>query len=80
MRVKAARLVGRQNLKAYVGWRANEAMLAVERARHKAIADHLKATLNEDRWKGNVLVADDEGRVAAAIEQSEKDQPRQPSL
>lgn len=74
MRVKASRLIGRQNLKAYVGWKANAEMMAVERVRNKKIAD---AT---GRWKGSVLVADDDGVVEAAIKKSETEQPRAPSL
>ena len=80
LRVKTARLVGRQNLKAYSGWKATAAMLDVERERNKAIADKLKAEKGIERWKGNVLVADDEGEVAAAIEASEAEQPRAASL
>ena len=55
-------------------------MLDVERARNKAIADKVKADTNIDRWKGNVLAADDDGHVAAAIAASEAAQPRAPSL
>lgn len=80
LRVKASRLVGRQNLKAYGGWKANAAMLDVERERNKAIAERLKADTGVDRWKGNVLVADDDGLVAAAIAASELAQPRAASL
>lgn len=80
LRVKASRLIGRQNLKAYAGWRANAAMLDVERERNKAIADRLRAETGIERWKGNVLVADDDGLVAAAIAASELAQPRAASL
>ena len=61
LRVKASRLIGRQNLKSYVGWKANAAMLRAEHERNKRIGD---AT---GRWKGSVLVADEDGAVDAAI-------------
>ncbi len=80
LRIKAARLLGRQNIKAYNGWKANAAMLDVERERNKAIADRIKAETGQDRWKNNVLVADDDGLVAAAIVASELAQPRAASL
>jgi hypothetical protein len=80
LRIKAARLLGRQNIKAYNGWKASAAMLDVERERNKAIADRIKAETGQDRWKNNVLVADDDGLVAAAIVASELAQPRAASL
>ena len=74
MRVKASRVIGRQNLKSYVGWKANADMLRFEHDRNKRIGD---AT---GRWKGGVLVADEDGAVDAAIALSEREQPRAASL
>lgn len=80
LRIKASRLIGRQNLKPYAGWKADADMVSAEWQRNKSIADRVKAETGAERWKGNVLVVDDEGVIAAAIAESEARQPRAASL
>lgn len=55
-------------------------MVSAEWQRNKSIADRVKAETGAERWKGNVLVVDDEGVIAAAIAESEARQPRAASL
>ncbi|SAM05880.1 hypothetical protein [Absidia glauca] len=57
LRVKCIRLIGRQNLQLYRGWKGNDADIKREYQRNKAIG------LKYDTWKQGVLVYDDEGKV-----------------
>ncbi|KAI8924991.1 hypothetical protein BC831DRAFT_401676 [Entophlyctis helioformis] len=61
LRVKTMRLMGRQNLQMYKGWRGDEAAVAAQFERNKRIGLRLGC------WKNSVLVADDEGKVLEAI-------------
>jgi len=44
-----------------VGWRGDRAAVDAEYAKHKALGERLKC------WKGGVLVEDDHGSVAKAL-------------
>ncbi len=57
LRVKAARLLGRQSLVLYKGWKGGESEIQAEYEKNKEIGMRLNA------WKGSVLVADDNGLV-----------------
>ncbi|KAG0235548.1 hypothetical protein BGW42_005161 [Actinomortierella wolfii] len=61
LRIKAMRLMGRQNLQLYKDWKGSEAEIAREFELNKAIG------LKYGAWKAGTLVADDEGLVAKAI-------------
>ncbi|KAF9395308.1 hypothetical protein BGX21_009985 [Mortierella sp. AD011] len=63
LRIKAMRLMGRQNLQLYKGWKGNEQDMAREFELNKAIG------LKYGTWKAGTLVADDDGLVAKAIEE-----------
>ncbi|GJJ76385.1 hypothetical protein EMPS_08744 [Entomortierella parvispora] len=64
LRVKSMRLVGRQNLQLYKDWKGNEQDMAREFELNKAIG------LKYGTWKAGTLVADDDGLVAKAIEET----------
>jgi len=61
LRLKTQQLMGRQSLKAYKGWKGDEDTIRVEFEKNKQIGTELGC------WKGGVLVADDEGKVAARL-------------
>jgi len=64
LRIKCATLMGRQSLVLYKGWKGTEADILRERERNHAIGMELGC------WKG-VLVADEEGKVAQRIAETE---------
>ncbi|KAJ3085523.1 hypothetical protein HK102_014081 [Quaeritorhiza haematococci] len=66
LRIKTMRLIGRQNLQLYKGWKGGEEDLARELERNKEIGLRLGC------WKSGVLVYDDDGKVLEAILASEK--------
>ncbi|KAI9255718.1 hypothetical protein BDA99DRAFT_547968 [Phascolomyces articulosus] len=57
LRIKCIRLIGRQNLQLYRGWKGNADDIAREYRRNKEIG------LKFGTWKQGVLVYDDEGLV-----------------
>ncbi|KAI9497499.1 hypothetical protein BDB00DRAFT_756460 [Zychaea mexicana] len=68
LRIKCIRLIGRQNLQMYKGWKGNADDIAREYRRNKEIG------LKYGTWKQGVLVYDDEGLVEKALlEQKNKD-------
>ncbi|KAI8099352.1 uncharacterized protein BX664DRAFT_254275 [Halteromyces radiatus] len=67
LRVKCIRLIGRQNLQLYRGWKGNAEDIAREYERNKAIG------LKFGTWKQGVLVYDDEGNVEKEILATEPD-------
>ncbi|PVV00715.1 hypothetical protein BB560_004891 [Smittium megazygosporum] len=69
LRVKAMRLIGRQNLQLYKDWKGGKERIEHEYNRNKQIGLSMKA------WKGGVLVYDDDGEVLKAIEESYKADP-----
>jgi len=62
LRIRTMRLIGRQNLQAYKGWRGTEEDIQKIYEKNKDIGVKLGA------WKGGMLVADDEGKVGAYLE------------
>merc|ERR1711879_571623 len=64
LRIKTARVMGRQSLVQYIDvkWKGTPADVEREYQRNKAIA------LKYNCWKGGVLVNDDEGLVAKVLE------------
>jgi hypothetical protein len=62
LRIKTMRLMGRQNLQEYKGWKGTLDDIKEEYERNKRIG------LACNAWKNNVLVADDDGKVAAMIQ------------
>ncbi|KAJ2612789.1 hypothetical protein H4S08_002540 [Coemansia sp. RSA 1365] len=69
LRMKSIRVVGRQNLQLYKGWRGNIAAVQREYERNKEIG------LRFGTWKGGALVYDDDGHVLKAIEKSNRENP-----
>ncbi|KAJ2775962.1 hypothetical protein IWQ57_000119 [Coemansia nantahalensis] len=69
LRMKSIRVMGRQNLQLYKGWRGDAAAVQREYERNKEIGLRLGA------WKGGALVYDDDGRVLKAIEESNAANP-----
>ncbi|PVU89366.1 hypothetical protein BB561_005400 [Smittium simulii] len=69
LRVKAMRVIGRQNLQLYKDWKGNKEELEHEFNRNKQIG------LSLNTWKGGVLVYDDDGKVLKAIEESNQTDP-----
>ncbi|KAJ1975635.1 hypothetical protein H4R35_003063, partial [Dimargaris xerosporica] len=65
LRIKAIRLMGRQNLQLYRNWQGNANAIKQEYERNKAIGLRLNA------WKGGCLVYDDDGLVLKAIMETE---------
>jgi hypothetical protein len=63
LRSKCQRLLGRQNLQEYKGWRGNAAEVESEYNRNRAVGELFNT------WKSNTLVLDDDGKVAAYLEQ-----------
>ncbi|KAJ3160818.1 hypothetical protein HDU86_008178 [Geranomyces michiganensis] len=61
LRVKAMRLVGRQNLQEYKDWKGSAADIKLEFDRNKDIGLRLGC------WKSGVLVFDDDGKVEAEV-------------
>ncbi|KAJ3173365.1 hypothetical protein HDU87_007634 [Geranomyces variabilis] len=61
LRVKAMRLVGRQNLQEYKDWKGDAADIKLEFDRNKEIGLRLGC------WKSGVLVFDDDGKVEAEV-------------
>eukprot|EP01135_Chromosphaera_perkinsii_P010445 Nk52_evm8s2133 gene=Nk52_evmTU8s2133 len=61
LRVKAMRLMGRQNLSLYKGWKGNKAAIEKEFNRNKEIGDR------HGCWKGGMLTTDDAGKVERDI-------------
>eukprot|EP00127_Corallochytrium_limacisporum_P001919 Clim_evm74s88 gene=Clim_evmTU74s88 len=61
LRVKTIRLIGRQNLQLYKGWKGDENMIAKEYTYNKEVGERYNC------WKGGVLVTDDDGKVEAAL-------------
>lgn len=64
--MKTALLMGRQSLKQYHHWKGNVEAIEREYALNKQIGEELNC------WKGGVLVADDDGKVLARIEELRK--------
>ncbi|KAJ2454160.1 hypothetical protein EV183_001762 [Coemansia sp. RSA 2336] len=69
LRMKAIRVMGRQNLQLYKDWRGTAESVQREYERNKEIGLRLGA------WKGGALVYDDDGLVLQAIEESNKANP-----
>jgi hypothetical protein len=63
LRVKASRLFGSQSLARYAGWKVPRGAVEAEYARNKRIGDRTGC------WKAGVLVEDDHGTVARALEE-----------
>jgi len=63
LRVKASRLFGSQSLARYAGWKVPRGAVEAEYARNKRIGDRTGC------WKAGVLVEDDHGTVAKALEE-----------
>ncbi|KAI9470484.1 MAG: hypothetical protein EXX96DRAFT_490327 [Benjaminiella poitrasii] len=61
LRVKCIRLIGRQNLQLYRGWKGNADDIAREYEKNKEIG------LKYGSWKQGVLVYDDDGNVEKAL-------------
>eukprot|EP00128_Syssomonas_multiformis_P004308 Colp12_sorted_trinity150504_noHs@12585 len=57
LRIKTIRLMGRQNLSLYKGWKGDAAAIEEEFEFNKEIG------LQFGTWKGGVLVSDDDGKV-----------------
>ncbi|KAI9318028.1 hypothetical protein BX666DRAFT_1934086 [Dichotomocladium elegans] len=73
LRIKCIRLIGRQNLQLYRGWKGNADDIAREYARNKEIG------LKYGTWKQGVLVYDDNGLVEQELlaqqqQQQQKDE------
>jgi len=66
LRIKTARLLGRQSIVAYHGQKLTEEMIAREYEWNKALGEEVGC------WKGGVLVNDDAGVVATRIEERKK--------
>lgn len=64
LRMKAIRVMGRQNLQLYKGWKGDKVAVQREYERNKEIG------LRFGTWKGGALVYDDDGQVLQAIEES----------
>ncbi|KAJ1853886.1 hypothetical protein LPJ73_002561 [Coemansia sp. RSA 2703] len=69
LRMKAIRVIGRQNLQLYKDWRGDEQAVQREYERNKEIG------LRFGTWKGGALVYDDDGHVLRAIEESNQKNP-----
>ena len=69
IRLKTARLLGTQSLARHVGWKGNRGAVDAEREKHRALGERLGC------WKGGVLVEDDHGSVAKALEEMESTSP-----
>ncbi|KAJ1921073.1 hypothetical protein H4219_000931 [Mycoemilia scoparia] len=69
LRMKAIRVMGRQNLQLYKDWKGNAEAIKREYERNKEIG------LRFNTWKGGALVYDDDGHVLKAIEESNKAMP-----
>lgn len=63
IRVKASRLLGTQSLARHVGWKGDRAAVDAEREKHRVIGEKTGC------WKSGVLVEDDKGSVAKALEE-----------
>jgi hypothetical protein len=61
LRLKTIRLIGRQNLELYKGWRGTEQDILNEYEHNKEIGKECNS------WKNNVLIYDDAGLVYEAI-------------
>ncbi|KAJ1963929.1 hypothetical protein GGI12_001755 [Dipsacomyces acuminosporus] len=64
LRMKAIRVMGRQNLQLYKDWKGNAEAVRREYERNKEIG------LKHGMWKGGALVYDDDGLVLKAIQES----------
>ncbi|KAJ2557227.1 hypothetical protein EV175_001473 [Coemansia sp. RSA 1933] len=64
LRMKAIRVMGRQNLQLYKDWKGDKEAVKREYERNKEIG------LRFSTWKGGALVYDDDGHVLQAIEES----------
>ncbi|KAJ1665243.1 hypothetical protein IW140_003489 [Coemansia sp. RSA 1813] len=64
LRMKAIRIMGRQNLQLYKEWKGDKDAVKREYERNKEIG------LRFGTWKGGALVYDDDGHVLKAIEES----------
>mmetsp|Transcript_58266 Transcript_58266/g.185653 ORF Transcript_58266/g.185653 Transcript_58266/m.185653 type:complete len:113 (-) Transcript_58266:51-389(-) len=66
LRIKAARLMGRQDLSLYkaAGWKGGKAEVEAEYARNKDIG------VRTGCWKGGILVEDDSGSVLKALKEA----------
>lgn len=62
LRIKASRLFGSQSLARYAGWKGPRAAVEAEYARNKRIGERIGC------WKAGVLVEDDHGTVANALQ------------
>ncbi|KAI8318854.1 hypothetical protein GQ54DRAFT_320868 [Martensiomyces pterosporus] len=69
LRMKAIRVMGRQNLQLYKDWKGSAEAVQREYARNKEIG------LRFGMWKGGALVYDDDGHVLRAIEESNTASP-----
>ncbi|KAI9002134.1 hypothetical protein DFJ74DRAFT_696729 [Hyaloraphidium curvatum] len=61
LRIKAMRLIGRQNLARYRDWKGEEGAITAEWNRNRRIGTALGA------WKGSTLVSDEKGLVEQVI-------------
>ncbi|KAI9209820.1 uncharacterized protein BJ171DRAFT_594835 [Polychytrium aggregatum] len=68
LRIKTMRLMGRQNLQLYQGWRGGEPDIKLEHKKNRELGERLNA------WKGGTLVYDDEGAVQRALEEMHRSQ------
>ncbi|KAL6064464.1 HTH myb-type domain-containing protein [Balamuthia mandrillaris] len=66
LRVKMSRLIGRQSLVQYKGWKGTEEDVRAEHEKNKALGLELGC------WKGGVLVNDDGGQVLRALDGGEQ--------
>ncbi|KAK9867510.1 hypothetical protein WJX84_011492 [Apatococcus fuscideae] len=62
LRVKASRLMGSQSLARYVGWKGNKDAVDAEQAKNRKLGEELGC------WKAGVLVENDNGDVAKALD------------
>ncbi|KAJ1802580.1 hypothetical protein LPJ56_007162 [Coemansia sp. RSA 2599] len=69
LRMKAIRVLGRQNLQLYKDWKGDKDAVQREYERNKEIG------LRFGTWKGGALVYDDDGLVLQAIEESNRSNP-----
>ncbi|KAI9228513.1 MAG: hypothetical protein DHS80DRAFT_15457 [Piptocephalis tieghemiana] len=67
LRIRTQRLLGRQNLQGYRGWKpVSKEAIEAEYDRNRRIGLELGG------WKGQMLVLDEEGRVAEAIKEGDE--------
>ena len=72
LKMKAARLIGRQSLREYKGWRGNYDDIMAEKEFNFKIGFELGA------WKSGYLVFDDDGAVASKLKQLRPNGPISP--